>query len=209
MGDGAAQFLGGDLLVGHRLDHVRAGHEHVGGVLDHEDEVGHGRRVHRAAGARPHDHGNLRNDARGHHVALEHVGVTGQRVDAFLDAGAAGVVQADHRRADLDGLIHDLADFLGVGFGQRAAEHGEILAEHEHQPAVDGAVAGDHAVARGAGVGHAEVGAAMLDEHVPFFEAARIEQDFDTLAGAELAAFVLRVDAALPSAQAGGGAFLF
>ena len=49
----------------------------------------------------------------------------------------------------------------------------------------------------------------MLDEHVPFFEAARIEQHFDALAGAELAPLVLRVDAALPAAQAGGGAFLF
>src|SRR6185369_3045433 len=106
-------------------------------VLDHEDEVGHGRRVHGAAGAWTHDHADLRNDARGHHVALEHVGITAQRGHAFLYTGAARVVQADDRCADFHRLVHDLADLLGVGLGQRAAEHGEVLAEHEHQAAVD------------------------------------------------------------------------
>ena len=29
MGDGTAQFLGGDFFVGHGLDHFGTGHEHV------------------------------------------------------------------------------------------------------------------------------------------------------------------------------------
>jgi hypothetical protein len=41
--DRAAEFLGRDLLVRHGLHHLGAGDEHVGAVLDHEDEVGHRR----------------------------------------------------------------------------------------------------------------------------------------------------------------------
>jgi hypothetical protein len=33
-------------------------------------------------------------------------------------------------------------------FGQRAAEHGEVLREHIHGAAVDGAIAGDHPIAQ-------------------------------------------------------------
>jgi hypothetical protein len=41
VGDGAAQFLLRHHLVGDGLHHVRAGDEHVGRILHHEDEVGH------------------------------------------------------------------------------------------------------------------------------------------------------------------------
>jgi hypothetical protein len=125
--DRAAQFLLRDDFVGHRLDHVRAGHEHVRAVLHHEDEVGHRRRIDRAARAGPHDQADLRDHARGVDVALEDLGIAGQRVDAFLDARAAGIVEADHRRADLHRHVHDLADLLRVAFRHRAAEHGEVL----------------------------------------------------------------------------------
>jgi hypothetical protein len=46
--------------------------------------------------------------------------------------------------------VHDLADLRRVRLGERAAEHGEVLREHVDEPAVDAAVAGDHAVAVGA-----------------------------------------------------------
>ena len=39
----AAELLELDLLARHRLDHLGPRDEHVGGPLDHEDEVGHGR----------------------------------------------------------------------------------------------------------------------------------------------------------------------
>ncbi len=151
---------------------------------------------------------DLRNDARGQDVALEDVGVAAERGHAFLDARAAGVVEADHRRADLHRVVHDLADLLGVRLGERAAEDREVLAEDEHQPAVDRAVAGDDAVARDLLVGHAEVRAAVLDEHVPFLEGARVEQQLDALARGELALRVLRVDALLAAAQARRGALV-
>ena len=104
-------------------------------------------------------------------------------------------------------MIHDLADLLGVGLGERAAEHREVLAEHEHQPAVDGPVAGDHAVAGHAPIGHAEVDAAVLDEHVPLLERAGIEQHLDPLARGQAALRVLRLDAGRSAALPGRVAF--
>jgi hypothetical protein len=72
---GAAELLGRDLLVGDGLHHLGAGDEHVGTVLDHEDEVRHGRAVDGATGTGPHDEADLRDDAAGQHVLLEHVGI--------------------------------------------------------------------------------------------------------------------------------------
>ena len=54
-------------------------------------------RVDGAAGAGAHDGGDLGHDAGGQRVAQEDVGVAAEADDAFLDAGAAGVVQADDR----------------------------------------------------------------------------------------------------------------
>src|SRR5262249_61912819 len=85
VGDGAAQLLLGDVLAGHRLHHVGAGDEHVGRVLDHEHEVGHGRRVDGAAGARAHDHTDLGDHARGLNVAGEDAAVAVQDDTAVPD----------------------------------------------------------------------------------------------------------------------------
>ncbi len=109
-----AQLLGRDHLVGDRFNDLRPGNEHVGAVFHHEDEIGHGGRIYRAAGARPHDHGNLRHHAARQNIALEDIGIAGKRGDAFLDARATAVIQPDDRRADLHRLIHDLADFSGM-----------------------------------------------------------------------------------------------
>src|SRR5438067_2634972 len=98
---GAAKLLEVDLLVGHRTHDVRAGYEHVARALDHEDEVGHGGRVHRAAGARTHDPGQLRHDAGGHDVSEKDLGISPEADHALLDPCAARIVQPDHRRADL------------------------------------------------------------------------------------------------------------
>ena len=103
---------------------------------------------------------------------------------------------------------HVGTDLLGVGLGQRAAEDGEVLAEDEDHPAVDRAVAGHHPVARDGLVGHAEVGAAVALEHVPFLEGIGVEQELDAFPGRELALGVLRVDALLAAAQPGGTSFL-
>src|SRR5215469_10154634 len=199
---GAAEFLGRDHLVGHGLHHVRAGHEHVAGVAHHENEIGHGRRIDVAARARTHDDGNLRDHAGGDHVALEYLAVTAERGDALLDARAAGIEQADDRRARLHRHILDLDDFLRMGLGERAAEHGKILGEGEYGAAVDRAPAGDDAVAGNPALLHAELGRAVLDEHVELLERALVHQQLESFARGELAALVLRVDARLTAAGA-------
>ncbi len=112
---GAAELFGRHRLVGHGLHHVGAGDEHVARVLHHEDEVGHGGRIDVAARARAHDDGDLRDDARGQHVAQEHLAVAAERGDALLDARAAGIEQADDRRAVLQRHVLDLGDLLRRG----------------------------------------------------------------------------------------------
>ena len=197
----AAQFLGGHDLIRHGLYHVRAGDEHVGGILHHEDEVGHGGGIDRATRARPHDDRDLRHNARGHDVALEHLGIACKAGYALLNPRAAAVVQPDHRRAVLHRHVHDLADLLGVGFGKRAAEDGEILAEHIDHAAVDRAPAGDDAVARRAFRLHPEIRRAMGDEHVEFLERAIVQQKLDPLPRGQLSARVLGVDPPLAAPQ--------
>ena len=59
------------------------------------------------------------------------------------------------------------------------------------------------AVARDLGLLHAEIVAAMLDEHVELLERIVVEQEFDPLARGELALGVLRRDALLAAADAG------
>ena len=174
--DGASQLFVSDRFVRHGLHHFRTGDVHVRTVVDHEDEIGHRRRIDGAAGARPHDQRYLRNHPRGEHVSLKHLRIAGQRRDTFLNASAARIVEPDHRRTHLHGMIHDLADLLRVRFRERSAEDREVLAKHKHHAAVHRAVARDDAVARNALLAHSEVGAAVLDEHVPFFERAGIEQ---------------------------------
>jgi hypothetical protein len=93
-----------------------------------------------------------------------------------------------------------------MSLGQRAAEHGEVLGEHERLAAVHGAPAGDHAVAGDLVLLHAELDRAMLDEHVEFLERAFIQQQLDALAGGQLAAGVLRLDALVAAALLGSGA---
>src|SRR5205823_6231796 len=93
-------------------------------------------------------------------------GVATERENAFLNARAARVVQADDRRSELQREIHDLHDLRGVRLRQRCAEHGEVLREREHLAAVDEAVAGDDAVAWNELLRHAEVAAAVRASQV-------------------------------------------
>jgi hypothetical protein len=183
------------------LDDVGPGDEHVRRALDHQDEVRDGGRVDGAPGAGPEDAAHLRDDAARERVAEEDVGVAGERLDALLDARAARVVQPDDGRADLHGEVHDLADLLRVGPAERAAEDGEVLREDERLAPVDEAVARDDAVAEDLLLLHAEVGAAVDDEPIELDEAAGIEQQVDSLARRELAAFVLFLDAFGPAAD--------
>src|SRR5262245_28339745 len=92
-----------------------------------------------------------------------------------------------------------------MGFRQGTTEDGEILGEDIDDPAVDGAPAGDDAVTRDLLLLHAEIDAAVLDEHVELLEGAFVQQKLDAFARRELAAPMLRVDALLSTAELGIG----
>ena len=142
----AAQPFHVDGLVRDRLHHIRAGHEHVADAAHHVHEVRDGRRVHGATRAGTENGADLGNHAGSQRVAQEDVGVAAQADHTLLDASAARIVQADDRRTRLEGEVHDLDDLFGVRLRQRTAEDGEILAEYVDGPAVNRAVAGDHAI---------------------------------------------------------------
>ena len=142
----------------------------------------------------PEDHADLRDHARRLHVAREDPAVRVERHDTFLDARAGAVVEADHRRADGLGEVHHLVDLLGEHLAERAAEHGEVLAEHEHLATVDRSPPGDDAVGERPRVLDAEPVGAVAGEHVELDERAGVEQQLDALAGGELAALVLALD---------------
>ena len=128
------------------------------------------------------------------HVAAEDLAVEAERDDALLDAGAGALVDADDRAAGPDGEVHDLGDLLAVDLAERAAEHGEVLGEHADLAAVDGAVAGDHAVAVGPLLLQAERGGAVPGELVELDEGALVEEQLDALAGGLAALRVLLLD---------------
>ena len=191
VGARAAEVLHRDVLAGDGLDHVGAGDEHLRGLVDHDREVGDGGGVDVAAGAVAHDHRDLRDHARGVHVALEDLAVEAERDHALLDAGAGALVDADDRAAGLDREVHDLADLLAVHLAEGAAEDREVLREHADLAAVDGAEAGDHAVAVGTLLLQPEAGRAVPGELVELDERALVEERLDPLAGGLAALLVL------------------
>jgi hypothetical protein len=162
----ATQFLFADLFVRHSLDDVRPSDEHIATVPHHDHEIRNGWRVDRSTGAGPHD--GLRFEGR--RPTPEYFGERCLHIRpghyAFLNACAARVVQADDRRAHLHGEIHDLADFLCIGLGERAAEDSEVLSEDINQPALNASVTGDDTVAGHLLLLHPEVLAAMRHELV-------------------------------------------
>ncbi len=127
-------------------------------------------------------------------VAAEDLCIQPERHHSLLDAGAAGVVDADQRAADLHGQVHDLDDLLAEHLAQRPAEHREVLGENADLPAVDRAVAGDDAVAIRPVLllpkGHRPV----ARERVELDERVLVQQRRDPLARCVLALGVLLLD---------------
>src|SRR5258705_7733061 len=89
---------------------------------------------------------------------------------------------------------------------QRTAEHRKILGKHKSLAAVDGAPAGDDAVAGNLVLLHAEFGRAVLDEHVELLERALVEQKLNALPRGQFPASVLRLDAFFAAPELGAGA---
>ena len=167
---GAAQLLLRHVLARHGLHDLRAREEHVRRLLLHDDEVGQRGRIDGAAGAGAEDGRNLRDHARRHHVALENVGVAGQRVDTLLNAGAARIVDADAGRAVAQRHVHHLADLVRHRQRQRTGRYREVLCEDIDQTSVDRTVTRYDAVAEGVALVHAEIIAAVRHEHVELLE---------------------------------------
>ena len=108
-----------------------------------------------------------------------------------LDARTSAVVEANDRRAVLERHVHDLADFLGVGLGQRASEHREILRENVHQATVDLPVPRHNAITEKFLLVQAKIGRPVGHQLPQLLEGARVEQELKTLTGRQLALAVL------------------
>lgn len=124
-------------------------------------------------------------------VAAEDLAVHAEGHDALLDTGAAGVVDADDGAARLEGEVHRLHDLLAEDLAEGAAEDREVLGEDGDGAAVDRSVAGHDSVAVRAVVLHAEVRGAVPGELVELHEGVLVEEQFDPLAGRQLALGVL------------------
>src|SRR5690606_32299765 len=111
------------------------------------------------------------------------------------------IEEADDGRAHFQRHVLDLDDLLRMRFRKGAAEDREILCEDEDRTTVDGAPAGDDAIAGDLRLFHAEIGRAMFDEHVELLEGMGVQQKLDPLAGGQLSATVLSGDPLLTSAQ--------
>ena len=176
MGDAALGGVGGcatELLMGDDLtcdgaDDIRAGDVHLADAVFHDDEIGDGGAVDRAAGGGAHDEADLWDDAGCEDVSDKHVAVTGEAVHALLDARAAGVHDADDRRAGLHRHVLNLVDLAGGGEGEGAAEDGEIKGVDEDGSAIDCAIARNDGVAGDLAVGEAKLKDVVGGEGVEF-----------------------------------------
>jgi hypothetical protein len=179
----------------HGLDHVGSGNEHVRRVLDHNVEVGDCRTVNRTAGAGSHDATNLRYHSARQGVAQENVGVASQTHHAFLNARAAGIVQADDRNTDLHCQVENLANLFCVRFRERTTEDCEVLSKHNHAPPVYQPIAGNYTIARIELLVETEVLRTMHHEFAKLFKALLIKQEVDPLARRHFFCRVLLFDA--------------
>jgi len=140
---GPAQLFLGYLFPGNRLYDIGAGDEHHGDAADHEGEIGNRGGVNRATRRGAQDGRDLRHNAGSQRVAHKYLAVSRQAGNAFLDARATGVGDADDGRTVAHGHVHDLADLFSSDFRQRPAEDGEVLGVEVDSAAVDLTVARD------------------------------------------------------------------
>ena len=183
---GAAERVEGHVLARGHANDLGPGDEHVADAVDHEREVGDGRRVHGPAGAGSEDEADLRDHPAGLDVAPEDLSVAGKRDHALLDARPARVVDADDRDAVGVGEVHDFDHLLGENLAQRAAENARVVAEQHHVAAADLRQPRDHAVA-----GHP---VAVAGEEVDLLERVAVDQARDPLPSGELALGVLALE---------------
>jgi len=196
----AAQVINRNLLARHGLDNFRPGQEHIA-LAGHDDEIGQSRRIHCAACARTKNDGNLRDDAGRFDVTHEHFAVSSQAAHAFLNTGAARVTQADAGNTGFQRLVHDAGNFLRLHFGERAAQHREILCINGNATTVDLTETGDNGITDETLFIETKCSQVMRRHHTDFLERPFVEQKIDPLARRQFAACVLRVDTLLTTAQ--------
>ncbi len=172
-------------------------------MLFHDHKVCDGGGINRTASAGAHDGGNLGYHPAGHHVAPKYLRVSSQGIDAFLDAGAAAVIQTNHGATVFQRHVHNFTDFFGIGDGKRAADDGEILSKNIDQATVYSGTASYNSIAWINLFFHVKIRAAVSYEHIEFFETVRIHQQIDAFARGKLAFFMLRGNAFRASTQLG------
>ena len=191
VGHGAAKLFLGNYFAQHRLDYVRTGDEHQPGPLDHVDEVGHGGRIDGPTSAWTHDGRNLGDDSRGNRIAVEYLAVAGERIDAFLNACAARIAEADVWLARAKREVHHLADFFRMHFAEAAGAGREILRKRENLASIYISETGDDSVSRHIDFIYAEKSPPVFHKHVKFTEGAGIKEIVHTITGGHLPAFKL------------------
>ena len=189
-----SQFFRTDVFSRYGFYYFRSGHEHVGRLIGHQDEVRQRGRIHRTSGARTENGGYLGNYSRGQNIAFKNFSIPGQRVYTLLNTGTTGIVQPDNRGTHGHGFIHNLTNFLCQHFGKSTAEDREILGKHEHEASVDSTLSGNDTVAQEFGFLHAEVVTTVCYEHVKLLETIFIQQHGDSFPRGIFPFFVLGFD---------------
>ena len=196
-----AELLLADIFVQGGLADIRPGHKHMAEFVNHDDEVRQGRRIDCAAGARPHNGGNLWHDAGHDRIAVKNFAVAMFGVDTFLDAATAGIMQADDGAAGFQRQIEYFADLGGMHFSQRAAKNGEVIRVHIDEAPIDFPIARDDPVAVAGVFLHAEVDATVLNKTINFNKSPRIKQECQAFPNKQLPLLVLFVDLSLSASQ--------
>ncbi len=118
MSHSAAQILKADFFARNRFDDLRTCDKHEAGIFDHENIIGHCRRIHGSACGSSQYGRDLRDNAGCQRIPIENLSETGKRVNAFLNACAAGIIHADKRNAGFQCQVHDFANLFCVHFAQ-------------------------------------------------------------------------------------------
>ena len=132
----------------------------------HEHKIGNPRRIDRSSGCRSDNDRYLGYDPGIQGVAQKDVAVCRQTARPFLDSGAAGVVDSDHRAPGFSGQVHNFADLFAHHLGQRPPENGEVLGIDEDLPALHLAVSGHHRIAQELLITQAKLGRPVSDKGV-------------------------------------------
>jgi len=199
----AAQRFEVNFFVGDGFHHIGSGDEHERLLFEHENKISDGRGIHRAPCTGSKDEGDLGNDARSACILQEDFAVGRQRINAFLNTRAAGIIHTNQGGAVFNCQFHQFGYFQTMGFAQRTAENGEILGVEVYQTPVDLAPASYDAVGERMILGHIESSAAVGNENIHFVEGAGVQQGVDALARTQLSFFVLIFQTADTACQQG------